>query len=88
MPRKTISFNIDEADLLRLDEYAAAHERDRTYILNRAVKMYIDQAERFRAEVEDASHGPYYTTEQVVEQLKADRELRKARQEHQVRRAS
>jgi predicted transcriptional regulator len=88
MPKKTISFNIDEADLLKIDGYAAAHERDRTYILNRAVKMYIDQAERFRAEVEEASHGQYYTQEQVIEHLKADRELRRAKQEQQARKAS
>jgi predicted transcriptional regulator len=65
MPKKTISFNIDEADLARLDGYAANLERDRTFVLNEAVKMYIADAEREAAEDEEAMRGPFYSPEEV-----------------------
>lgn len=54
MPRKNVSFNIDTEDLAKLDEYAANLERDRTYVLNQAVKMYIADAEREAEELTEA----------------------------------
>jgi len=88
MAKKTISFNIDEADLLRLDEYAQNLERDRTYVLNQAVKMYIADAEREKVESDEADRGPYVSTEELLQQLHADRERREAERAAKTRKAS
>jgi predicted transcriptional regulator len=70
MAKKTITFNVDEADLTKLDEYAANLERDRTFVLNQAVKMYIADAEQEAAESEAAMRGPFYTTDEVLDRLR------------------
>jgi predicted transcriptional regulator len=88
MAKKTISFNIDEADLLKLDEYATNLERDRTYVLNQAIKMYIADAERERAEDEEAMQGPFYTLEQVLEQIRQDRASLSVQPKQEERKAS
>jgi predicted transcriptional regulator len=54
MAKKLVAFNIDSDDLTKLDAYAANLERDRTYVLNQAVKMYIADAEREAREDEEA----------------------------------
>jgi predicted transcriptional regulator len=54
MAKKLVAFNIDIDDLAKLDAYATNLERDRTYVLNQAVKMYIADAEREAREDEEA----------------------------------
>ncbi len=54
MAKKLVAFNIDIDDLAKLDGYATNLERDRTYVLNQAVKMYIADAEREAREDEEA----------------------------------
>jgi predicted transcriptional regulator len=68
--KRTITFNIDVGDLAKIDEYAANLERDRTFVLNQAVRMLIADAEREAAEDEEAMRGPFYTLEQVTQRLK------------------
>ena len=78
MPKKNVSFNIDTDDLVKLDEYAANLERDRSYVLNQAVKLYIAQAEEEAAEDEAAiaaiERGESIPHEEILPRLRERRE--------------
>ena len=87
MAKKTISFNIDEAELQKLDEYAANLERDRTYVLNQAVKMYIADADREKADSDQADRGPYVSTEELMQLLDADRVRRETERATKAKKA-
>jgi predicted transcriptional regulator len=78
MVKKTITFNVDEADLLRIDDYAANLQRDRTFVLNQAVKLYIADAEREAAESDAAMRGPFYTADEVLDRLRHSIQTRSA----------
>lgn len=82
MPKRNISFNIDTADLAKLDEYAANLERNRSYVLNQAVKMYIADAEREAEElaeaVSEADQGKGTPYEEFFAEFWAKRKGRKA----------
>jgi predicted transcriptional regulator len=81
MAKKTISFNIDEDDLLKLDEYATNLERDRTHVLNQAVKEYISRVESRASQIEAASEGPAISLEQMLEVLRKDRKAREGKRQ-------
>jgi predicted transcriptional regulator len=80
MGRITISLDIDSLDLARLDEYAANLERDRNYVLNQAVRMYIAAAKREKAENEAAMRGPFCSPGEVAERLRSHFAERRAAQ--------
>ena len=42
MPRKTVSFHTDAKKVQALDALASMQERDRSYVLNEAVDIYLD----------------------------------------------
>ncbi|WP_420236509.1 CopG family ribbon-helix-helix protein [Telmatobacter bradus] len=50
---RTISFRIDANKVEALDKLAQAMDRDRSYLLNRAVEGYLAEQQRFAAMVEE-----------------------------------
>jgi predicted transcriptional regulator len=65
MNKQTISFRLDSEDLEALDALANALERDRSYLLNEAVRSYLDvqqwQLEQIRAGIRQADSGKLLT---------------------------
>jgi len=61
MEKQTISFRLDSDKVDALDVLAKALDRDRTYILNEAVKAYLDvqqwQLEHIKASIKQADAG-------------------------------
>jgi RHH-type transcriptional regulator, rel operon repressor / antitoxin RelB len=68
MEKQTISFRLDSEQVAALDVLADSLERDRTYVLNQAVKSYLElqqwQLQEIRAGLAEADAG------QVVEHRK------------------
>jgi len=73
---RTISFRIAPEKVDELDVIAKALDRDRSYLLNEAVEIYLSEQRRFAAMVEegleDMRKGRFFTDEQV-EQMIDDR---------------
>ena len=61
MDKQTISFRIDADKVEALDEVAKALDRDRTYVLNEAVRNYLEaqqwQIEQIKEGVRQADAG-------------------------------
>jgi predicted transcriptional regulator len=61
MEKQTISFRIDPEKLEALDAIAKAMERDRTFVLNEAVRSYLDiqewQMDHIKAGLDQAERG-------------------------------
>jgi predicted transcriptional regulator len=61
MEKQTISFRLDSEKLQALDALAKAMERDRTFVLNEAVRSYLDiqqwQMDHIKAGLEEAKTG-------------------------------
>jgi predicted transcriptional regulator len=66
---RIISFRIEPEKVAQLDTIAKAMDRDRSYLLNEAVEIYLADQRRFVAMVEegleDLRNGRYYTDEEV-----------------------
>lgn len=66
---RTISFRIDADKVEALDKLARAMERDRSYLLNKAVEGYLDEQQRFATMVQegidDLNTGRTLTHEEV-----------------------
>ena len=54
MAKKSVSFLIDEDDLKQVETYSLNLERDRTWILNQAVKMWLLSARAEEHELAEA----------------------------------
>jgi predicted transcriptional regulator len=50
---RTISFRIDAEKVAQLDVIAKAMDRDRSYLLNEAVEIYLSEQRRFTALIEE-----------------------------------
>jgi predicted transcriptional regulator len=61
MEKQTISFRLDPEKLEALDAIAKAMERDRTFVLNEAVRSYLDiqewQMDHIKAGLDQAERG-------------------------------
>jgi predicted transcriptional regulator len=61
MEKQTISFRLDSDKLEALDMIAKALERDRTFVLNEAVRSYLDiqkwQIEHIKSSLHQAEAG-------------------------------
>jgi len=61
MHKQTISFRLDSDKLQELDTLAKAMERDRTFVLNEAIRSYLDiqrwHLEHIRAGIHAADAG-------------------------------
>lgn len=61
MDKQTISFRLDADKVEALDEVAKALDRDRTYVLNEAVRSYLEvqqwQLEQIKASIRQADAG-------------------------------
>jgi predicted transcriptional regulator len=50
---RTISFRIDSEKVAELDRIAKSMDRDRSYLLNEAVEIYLSEQKRFAAMIEE-----------------------------------
>jgi len=70
---RTISFRIAPEKVDELDVIAKALDRDRSYLLNEAVEIYLSEQRRFAAMVEegleDMRKGRFFTDEQVEQMI-------------------
>jgi hypothetical protein len=74
---------MDEADFLKINEYAKNLERDRNFVLNEAVRAYI-AAERKAAQLERQT-VPRTTPSKKFLNLEQHREERRREQELDIR---
>ena len=69
MEKQTVSFRIDSTKLDALDSLAEILERDRTYLLNEAVRNYLDvqqwQLEQINKGIKAADAGNVVTQAEV-----------------------
>ncbi len=70
MKYDTVSFRIDKTRKAELDAIAHAMERDRSYVLNRAVEDFIEinnwQIERIKEGIAAADAGDFASDEEVA----------------------
>jgi predicted transcriptional regulator len=69
MGRETITFRVDSGTRKTLDAIAASIDRDRSHVLNEAVKAYVDahqwQVEHIRRGVKQANAGKFASEAEV-----------------------
>jgi predicted transcriptional regulator len=69
MSKENITFRLDNQKRVILDTIAAGLDRDRTYVLNEAVDLYLEvyqwQIAEIEAGVAEADAGDYATDEEV-----------------------
>jgi predicted transcriptional regulator len=69
MSKENITFRLDNEKRAILDTIAAGLDRDRTYVLNEAVDLYLEvyqwQIAEIEAGVAEADAGDYATDEEV-----------------------
>ncbi len=69
MSKENITFRLDNEKRVMLDTIAAGLDRDRTYVLNEAVDLYLEvyqwQIAEIEAGVAEADAGDYATDEEV-----------------------
>jgi len=71
MGKETITFRVDSGTRKTLDAIAAEIDRDRSYVLNEAVKAYVDahqwQVEHIMRGVKQAEAGKFASDAEVKE---------------------
>ncbi len=69
MSKENITFRLESDKRVILDTIAAGLDRDRTYVLNEAVDLYLEvyqwQIAEIKAGVAEAEAGDYATEEEV-----------------------
>ena len=74
MDKETISFRLDSAKKAALDALAIQADRDRSYLLNKAVEAYIDlhswQLKEIQKAVKEADRGDFASEEGMAALLK------------------
>jgi len=69
MPKHTVTFRLDSHKVSALDDLASALDRDRSYLLNEAVDVYLEtqqwQLEHIKAAVRQADAGPLLEHDEV-----------------------
>jgi predicted transcriptional regulator len=73
MSKETITFRLDEEKRAALDTIAAGLDRDRSYILNAAIDLYLEvhrwQVEHILEGLRQADNGEFATDEEVAAAL-------------------
>lgn len=73
MGKETITFRLDAEKRAALDEIADGLDRDRSYILNEAIDLYLEvhrwQVEHILEGVRQADNEEFATDEEVAEAL-------------------
>lgn len=71
---KTISFRADAVKIDQLDELAAAQDRSRSYLINEAIRNYVElhtyQDELVRQGLAEMRQGRVISHDEVVKRLK------------------
>jgi predicted transcriptional regulator len=69
MSKENVTFRVDTEKKLALDALAAGINRDRSYVLNEAIEMYLEmhrwQIEEINRGVREADAGDFATEEEV-----------------------
>ena len=69
MSKENITFRLDNEKRVILDNIASGLDRDRTYVLNQAIDLYLEvyqwQIAEIEAGVAEANAGDYATDEEV-----------------------
>lgn len=77
---KTISFRADASRIEELDTLAAAQERPRSYLINEAIRNYLElhtyQDELVRQGLAEMRQGRVVSHEEVVKRLNKPRRVR------------
>jgi len=80
MAKQSVSFLIESEKVGKLDTLASNQERDRSYVLNEAVDLYLDlqqhHAELIQKGLDDIKAGRVVTHEEVGERIAARRRRR------------
>ncbi len=76
MPKTDITFRIDEEERQAIDHVAKALDRDRSYVLNQAVRAYLEVQEWQRRHIEEAvreadAGGPFVAHEEMERWLES-----------------
>ncbi len=75
MPSKPTSITLDQQTRERLDRVAKAYERNRSWIIARAIQEYLDREEAFartvEAGIESAGRGELIAHEDVMAEMDA-----------------
>ncbi len=70
MTMRIASIRLDEEKIARLDRFAAAMDRSRSWVINQAIEQYLDHEEWFAEAVEDgiaaADRGDLVPHEEAV----------------------
>jgi predicted transcriptional regulator len=73
---KSISLRIEDEIAAKIDNIAKIQDRDRSYIINKAIKDYIAHEEwiieQIHAGLKDIEEGKVYSEEEVFEFLEKD----------------
>jgi predicted transcriptional regulator len=73
-----VTFRIDDDKLQFLDQLAKAQDRDRSYLINQAVEVYLDvrrwHIEQIKQAVADADAGKFASPEEVEAFFRMNRE--------------
>jgi predicted transcriptional regulator len=69
MARENVTFRLDSEKRAALDAIAAGMDRDRSYILNEAINLYLEmhqwQIQEIQKGIEEADAGDFATDEEV-----------------------
>lgn len=69
MAKETIAFRLDEDKRIALDAIAQSLDRDRSYVINEAIKNYLEvhqwQIEEIKKAIAEANAGKFASEEKV-----------------------
>lgn len=69
MARENVTFRLDSEKRAALDAIAAGMDRDRSYVLNEAISLYLEmhrwQIQEIQKGIEEADAGDFATDEEV-----------------------
>jgi len=74
MGKNAVSIRIDEEKIEVLNELAKANKRDRSFVINEAIDLYLDmnewQIERIKAGVKQADQGKFAKAPELSKAIK------------------
>ena len=74
MAKNAVSIRIDEEKIEELDELAGASKRDRSFLINEAIDLYLDvngwQIERIKKALNQAQKGKFSSASKVSKAIK------------------
>lgn len=74
MGKNAVSIRIEEEKVEELNELAKVSKRDRSFIINEAIDLYLEmnkwQIERIKAAVKEADQGKFATASELSKAMK------------------